>query len=159
MSSTRLIVDGLWHCLCPSFNKSILFHQSIRQFSVPTRRSVHKISTKRRTPYPSTTRANSKQDEKDVLDSRGESIPVLYDLLRTCASRGRTTDVDKIVDHLVRERGETPNVRLYSSLILANVNPQHGSPDRASWLVDEMTSSGLAVDSGVCHDVLKVGRI
>lgn len=84
------------------------------------------------------------------------STPFLYELLRKSAGKGETAEVQQIVEHLIGEREEQPNLRLYASLILVNVNPRDGAAWRVANLLEEMKNEGLQMDVGVGHDVLKV---
>lgn len=93
---------------------------------------------------------------REELDFQRETLSSLYDLLRTSASRGNTREVQELVTQLVKKRFEKPNLRLYGSLILTNVNPQEGSVFKVRAVLDEMQDEGLVPDSGICHDVLKV---
>ena len=188
MSRTRPIFDGLWHCLCPSFAVTVpLRNAPVKRILSSARPLAPSINprTKRRSPdRPRTYRTNARQDNTSRneeysepssdgpydpfrrqgqsgrvdLNLEGQSTAALYDQLRISASNGHTTEVNQIATCLVGERGEAPNVRLYRSLILVNVNAPSGSADRLRFLLDEMTDSGLAADSGVCHDALKVSR-
>jgi len=81
---------------------------------------------------------------------------LLYDLLRESAGQGRTREVAFFVDHLVRLRLEKPNARLYSALIVVNVDPEEGSVFRVERLLEEMEQEGIILDNGICHDILKV---
>lgn len=99
-------------------------------------------------------RAVQGRRERPHLDQ--EHTPFLYELLRTAASKGETKEVDRIVEILVQDRLEEPNLRLYGSLILVNVHPFHGSVGRVNALLEEMAEEGLVMDVGLCHDVLKV---
>ena len=79
-------------------------------------------------------------------------------MLRTSATHGKTKEVKALVEHLVHERQEEPNLRLYAALILANVNPSEGSVTEVNALLEEMMEEGLSPDSGICHDIIKVGQ-
>lgn len=91
-----------------------------------------------------------------ALNAEEESTPTLYELARAAASRGARDEVVAIVEHLVRDRKEAPNLRLYGALILCNVDPDTGAAWRVASLLDEMQKEGLTLDVGLCHDVLKV---
>lgn len=96
------------------------------------------------------------QGDKRNLVLEDESTPILYEMARTAAGLGNTSDVKRIVEHLVRDRKEKPSLRLYSALILSNVNPSEGAAWRVASLLEEMVEEGLIMDVGICHDVLKV---
>lgn len=91
-----------------------------------------------------------------AINAEEESTPTLYELARAAASRGARDEVVAIVEHLVRDRKEAPNLRLYGTLILCNVDPDTGAAWRVASLLDEMQKEGLTLDVGLCHDVLKV---
>ncbi|PNS20999.1 hypothetical protein CAC42_3336 [Sphaceloma murrayae] len=85
-----------------------------------------------------------------------KSSPELYDMLRSYAEDGKKAMTVALVDYLVRNRGEKPNSRLYSSLILCNVDIDNGSALTVAQLLAEVEDEGLPMDSGMCHDALKV---
>ncbi|KAE9986916.1 hypothetical protein EG328_004358 [Venturia inaequalis] len=60
-----------------------------------------------------------------------------------------------LADHLVRVLGVKPNMRMYSSLILANCSDE-GSVAEVKALIRDLRADGLDLDSSACHDVLKV---
>lgn len=82
----------------------------------------------------------------------------LYHELLHAGGQGDFIRVYVLVEELVRSRGEKPNSRLYLALILANTNPQHGSPAEVRRLLQEMADEGLGPDSAINHAVLKVAR-
>lgn len=83
------------------------------------------------------------------------STSQIYENLRIDASKGHTKNCELMVHYLVKERGERPNLRIYSSLILSNVNPE-GSVAVMMDQIKELRDEGLELDSHACHDVLKV---
>ena len=83
------------------------------------------------------------------------STSQIYENLRIDASKGHTKNCEVMVNYLVKERGERPNLRIYSSLILSNVNPE-GSVAVMMDQIKELRDEGLELDSHACHDVLKV---
>lgn len=82
----------------------------------------------------------------------------LYNELQDVSLKGDYIRTYVLVEVLVKERGEEPNIRLYLALILANTSAQHGSPAEVTRLLDEMESEGLVPDSAIYHAVLKVTR-
>lgn len=212
MSTSKLVADSLWQCLCPSFtphtfsnSRAILSRQRrptasclatarptgsraasrYEAFdyerrrntiiynplaSIPTAESRSKIPTfesfadldtpRRKKPKfeASTGIRKAGQGEKRELILENESTPMLYDMARTKAGLGRTRDVQDIVQHLVTERKEKPSLRLYSALILSNINPSEGAAWRVASLLEEMADEGIVPDVGICHDVLKVRK-
>lgn len=83
------------------------------------------------------------------------STSQIYENLRIDASKGHTKNCELVVNYLVKERGERPNLRIYSSLILSNVNPE-GSVAVMMDQIKELRDEGLELDLYACHDVLKV---
>lgn len=176
MSTARITIDGLWHCLCPSFRSSALTKSSIRprvKIRLPTGDLASKRSIANDTHVPSTERIRAVQPRHgrplpaglakqrsyrghERLRLEDETTAVLYDLMRTSATYGQTREVESIVEHLVVKRQEKPNTRLYSCLVLVNVNPREGSTSKVQMLLQEMEEHGLPMDVGLCHDILKV---
>ncbi|KAK6004449.1 hypothetical protein QM012_008311 [Aureobasidium pullulans] len=204
MSSTtpRLIADGLWHCLCPSYNSVPLF--TSRNALIRRPRPALQCAASR-VPLPAATRRNSTvapvrfQGNVDVspelqksglpvmnvwapLDDETQSkqfktslrttirpkttvkkadypnlsTPELYELAHAAAGKGNSREAMQMVEYLVRERQEIPNLRLYSISILANVHPTDGSARSVARLLAEMEDEGLQMNVQICHDVLRV---
>ncbi|KAI9824410.1 MAG: hypothetical protein M1832_001945 [Thelocarpon impressellum] len=79
----------------------------------------------------------------------------VYQKAQLLASKGQCDDVQACVRHLVKERHEKPGLRLYSMLLLANVDPLRGSTGTVAALLKEMDDEGIISDSAVYHNVLK----
>ncbi|KAI5203367.1 hypothetical protein E4T39_04174 [Aureobasidium subglaciale] len=84
------------------------------------------------------------------------STPELYELAHAAAAKGNTREVQSMLEFLLRERRETPNLRLYSISILANVHPKEGSARKVARLLAEMEQEGLQMNVQICHDALRV---
>lgn len=84
------------------------------------------------------------------------STPELYELAHAAAGKGNSREAMQMVEYLVRERRETPNLRLYSISILTNVHPTEGSARNVARLLAEMEDEGLQMNVQICHDVLRV---
>ncbi|KAG9697581.1 hypothetical protein KCU95_g1151, partial [Aureobasidium melanogenum] len=204
MSSTtpRLIADGLWHCLCPSYNSVSL--STSRNALIRSRRPALQCAASR-IPSPAASRRNStvapvrfkgtvdaplelqnsglpvmnvwapldeETQSKEFKTSRKTtmrpkttvkkadypniSTPDLYELAHAAASKGNSREAMQMVEYLVRERRETPNLRLYSISILTNVHPSEGSARSVARLLAEMEDEGLQMNVQICHDVLQV---
>jgi len=94
---------------------------------------------------------------KDVQrGGRTVTISELYNTLRLYAARGSQEGVELIAAHLIKERREAPNMKLYSAMILCNINPEKGSAERVKLLFQELEEDGLVPDSTLYHDALKV---
>lgn len=98
------------------------------------------------------------QGEKRELILEDESTPILYEIAQVQAGLGNGDEVLRIVRHLVEQRKERPSLRLYSALILCNVNPSQGAAWRVIALLEEMADEGISLDVGICHQVLKVNK-
>lgn len=55
----------------------------------------------------------------------------------------------------MKERGETPNLRLYSALLHSCVSAEHGSAAKVASFLREMKSEGIELDAETCHNVLE----
>ncbi|KAI5240146.1 hypothetical protein E4T43_06288 [Aureobasidium subglaciale] len=203
MSSTtpKLIADGLWRCLCPSYT-SLPLPTSRNALTRRRRPALQCAAT--RTPSAATVRHNSTRPAtlfdgtvhvapellesdlpvmkawaplNDVSQSRDRtatirttireqptkkvdyptfSTPELYDLAHAAAARGKSEEARWMVEYLLRDRREAPNLRLYSISILANVHPKHGSARKVARLLADMEQEGLQMNVQICHDALRV---
>lgn len=91
------------------------------------------------------------------LDSYTD-VEKAYGRLRIEASRGSKEgglNAYFLAEHIVRTLGKRPDMRIYSSLILANCR-QEGSVGEVRRLLRELRAEGFDLDSSACHDVLKV---
>ena len=172
--------DALWQCLCPTASiaqsgrlcacKASSLGRNIREtkrtscrpFSRPSRICV------RQTPLPSnpflgcqtkqwlhrTSRNLSTNDEAASLST--QDIRGGYQDLKRFSERADYIRVQAQVEQLVRVNHETPNLRLYNALILANGNPQMGSAGEVARLLQEMEDGGIMPDSATYHAILRV---
>lgn len=173
-------IDGLWLCLRQAVSKyaatplgstSILFGWSLSHKSRWASRLVPKcrprntscfsastlrpIQLPRRVPVESPHGRELKNGAQELI-VLGRGTDALYRELEYASLRGDYLRVRIIVEALVKERGEEPNLPLYLGLILANTNPQHGSPAEVKGLLEEMGAEGLIPDSSIYHATLKV---
>lgn len=168
--------DGLWHCLCPSFRRTL---------SAPLARSLIRVKTTRQHrsqsqktqyvdhgPDPQSwsetfkpglrpRSLGSRKAEKWPLLSKAHAIPNLstkdaYEELRQAASQGDYGRAREYVKILVKGRGEKPSLQLYHAMILANTSAQYGSPNEVASLLQEMVEEGIPPDSAIYHAALKV---
>lgn len=174
MPSSKLLIDSLWRCLCPSFEVST-FHTLSR---VAPRRAPHfnPLPCISSSPYlrhksnlTGSLNFNPKSyatysydqlrlphDEDFWKTLPEKSTEQLYEDLLSQASRGYIEDVERLVKYLIGERGQQPNLRLYRALILANINPPHGSAESVISILQELAAEGLEPDAGICYSVIKV---
>lgn len=171
MTSPNITIDALWHCLCPSFNPSLLLRSPLRPRPNATATRLKSAKCTRSVWSPAHAKARNqariwhKQNtdagtthiwSKGKLNLKNESTPLLYELLRTSARNSKPQEVDVLVDRLVRVRHQPPDSRIYSALILANAHHAEGSVLRVNALLQEMEKENIHMDIGICHDVLTV---
>ena len=107
----------------------------------------------RRPQWHAEQQERARQREPDPATRTTKS---LYNDLRMHAIEGRHDKAVGLVEYLVRERREEPNIELYHNLILANVSFDEGAAWRVHDLLEEMEKDSLQPDVGICHAVLKV---
>ena len=95
-------------------------------------------------------------DIRDPGLMRTLDIHHVYQNLRQIALRENYHQIHACVNILVKERGETPNTRLYEALLLANADHEHGSASDVARLLEEMTEEGITPDSATYHAILRV---
>lgn len=199
MPQKKLILDGLWYCLCPSFNATlrrpgvsfIKGKRDLQSGRLPTRTPLPRrcYSSSKPTdaengytgtetaPYNTSTIESSTEQRnsynKQCAPSKtgthldhfigipenlaGQSTANLESKLKELSPRGpRIHSTMQILHTLVRMRHVRPGVRHYRALILANVDPERGSPDALRGLLKEMEKNGIPADSGTLHAALQV---
>ena len=185
MLAVSQAIDALWHSLCPSFPSIrpalaspafTLGWKNLKRRPPTARRPIQRISIQsyltQRENFITPQTAIPKDWRHHLIDAektpgRGDlggngtnkataSLSQLYEDLRQESYNGEFTGVQELVRTLVIERGEKPNVRLYIALIVANISPRYGSPERVERLLQEMVDEGIQHDSNVFHAVLKV---
>ncbi|MCJ1319090.1 hypothetical protein MMC15_004423 [Xylographa vitiligo] len=169
MPPSSQVIDALWHCLCPSSTVSV---KSWFQFGRPIARVGSKtalpISVHRRTlhcaalrqrgtsrhGYKTATTNDGDNKDGEVLSTISKSA--VYEELRKASTKGNFERVQRIVQILVEVRGEAPNSRIYTALILANTSAHHGTAAGLDELLEEMVGEGFMPDSATYHAALKV---
>ncbi|MCJ1288159.1 hypothetical protein MMC26_007514 [Xylographa opegraphella] len=104
--------------------------------------------------YQTATTVNGDNKDAEVLSTISKSA--VYEELRKASTKGNFERVQQIVQILVEGRGEAPNSRIYTALILANTSPHHGTAAGLDGLLEEMVRDGIMPDSATYHAVLKV---
>ncbi|MCJ1474506.1 hypothetical protein MMC13_003164 [Lambiella insularis] len=84
------------------------------------------------------------------------SKSAVYEELRKAITKSDYHRIQRIIRVLVKERGEAPNSRIYTALILANTSPGDGSAEGVDELLQEMVGENITPDSATYHAVLKV---
>ncbi|TAQ89968.1 hypothetical protein B7494_g1702 [Chlorociboria aeruginascens] len=187
MPPTRIPIDGLWRCLCPSIDSFVLSRTSSR----PT--LISKYSTRQVTKKIVRLQSNNVRTEIDYYKSFGsidpnrashptknerstllsttnyspnllrpklDDIPLerLHDLLRELPhDEGAYHAVTNLVGYLVTVRREKPALIHYDALIRANADAENGSADAVKVLLQEMKDTRIGPDSRLYHGVLLVG--
>ncbi|KAI1435254.1 hypothetical protein GGR50DRAFT_694272 [Xylaria sp. CBS 124048] len=91
-----------------------------------------------------------------------EDIPtrVIYGALKEFQNSEATYHpITRLVEYLVKERGQRPNAALYESLIKANVDKKHGSAKAAGELLKEMRKHGISTTPEIYHALLEVTSV
>ncbi len=183
MQVHRIAIDGLWRCLCPSFDAI-----AVSQFTQPLRRAsnrpcLYSIKQSSRNVFPRSITGSTKvrleelDDAKAAVDrinrsersnaipkssapySSLDDVPVreLYDTLRNIGTKdGAYKNIASLVDYLITSRGEKPSLPLYDALIRANADASHGSADAVAKLLREVKEEKIVPDSNLYHSALQV---
>ncbi|KAI4095790.1 MAG: hypothetical protein LQ339_007153 [Xanthoria mediterranea] len=121
------------------------------------RQGVTKPGSSNRTPsshYPASPSSGPRvRHKRGIVELKDEE---LYEELRRASSAGDYPCTREVLKILIGERGVKPDRRHYQALLLANANPQHGSPGEVMDLVEEMEDSAITLDSAAYHAILKV---
>lgn len=182
----RIAIDGLWRCLCPSFDAiaASQLTRPLRQASTRPRlysnkrcsrnvlsRSIND-STKARIEELDDTAVTARRikpskplsaiQKSSPLYASLDDVPVreLYDTLRNIGTKDNAyKSIADLVDYLITSRGEKPSLLLYDSLIRANADASHGSADAVAKLLREMKEEKIVPDSNLYHSALQVRYI
>ncbi|KAK5636534.1 hypothetical protein RRF57_012246 [Xylaria bambusicola] len=198
MPRDRVIVDGLWRCLCPSVDiaslsqPSSLWHVICARSGPPfanrgTQSRHFQQQCLRQYGHANSVRAATAQQSKRPEKSRLEYLKRLAkqspwtpsaifeesDSFKAKLDNISTRDIysglkelqdaedsyftiTRLVEYLMKERGEKPNAALYESLIKANINKQHGSAKEAGQLLKELQSHNIPTTLAIYQALLKV---
>jgi hypothetical protein len=180
MPVSRISIDGLWRCLCPSFDSIAISHSSrpfsaIRNTPIRPRSGSRRLSRPRirtqpfhtlpragvniiRTFAPAPLVRRSPSDGTSKWEMYDNAPPqFLHDRLRHLSTKeGAYRTIADLVEYLVRSRGEKPAVVHYDALIRANADAENGSAKVVAGLLKEMKEMGIGADSGLYHGVLQV---
>ncbi|KAI2784540.1 hypothetical protein F4815DRAFT_453431 [Daldinia loculata] len=188
MPGERIVLDGLWRCLCPSadiatLSKLIRPRGNAHISNRPGRREYHRIPVVPRTDQ---SRDDYSPGEKvrikylkrvakrspwvpgmlfgdtEAVTAKLESIPTktIYAAIKELTRVENTyKSIVKLVEYLVRERKEKPNVMLYESLIRANIDKNHGSAEIAGRLLQEMERLRIPTTPQIYQALLEVTAV
>ena len=82
----------------------------------------------------------------------------LYEELRLVSRYAKYQRVRELVGLLIRKHKKAPDQRLYRALILANTNPEHGTPTEVEALLQEMVHMDISPDAATYHGALKASN-
>lgn len=206
MPGDRIVVDGLWRCLCPSIDIASLFKpidlwqvprarpasllasgntrskylqkQCRRQYSQATALPEHRAGAgagfgvgldqgidKSRVEYLKRLAKRSPWvpgavlHESSPLSTKLDHVPT-RDIYAALKELQITEDayfpITRLVEYLMKERGERPNAALYESLIRANIDKQYGSAKVAAQLLREVQSHNIPTTLELYQALLEV---
>jgi hypothetical protein len=184
MSAPRIAVDGLWRCLCPAFDSIVLSRARLpvsrasyrpcvpRRILRPSSLKLSIAASRRQnsTLAKSVNISNDRNFATEALDAAEPSsetpppenwgalsVVELHDILRTVRDEsGSYQKTINLVQYLIKNRGERPNVRHFDALIRANADAERGSAEEVEGLLKEMDKQGIIGDSSLYHSVLMV---
>ncbi|OBT59440.1 hypothetical protein VE04_00614 [Pseudogymnoascus sp. 24MN13] len=182
MSAPRIAVDGLWRCLCPAFDSIVLSRARLpvsrasyrpcvpRRILRPSSLKLSIAASRRQnsTLAKSVNISNDINFANEALDAAEPSsetpppenwaalsVVELHDILRTVRDEsGSYQKTINLVQYLIKNRGERPNVRHFDALIRANADAERGSAEEVEGLLKEMDKQGIIGDSSLYHSVL-----
>ncbi|GAB1318922.1 hypothetical protein MFIFM68171_09132 [Madurella fahalii] len=108
-------------------------------------------------PTPNTISELLESDAAPLSTLRRFTTPVLYETLRALRNHhGQGSKIRQLVEYLVAERGEQPNVFLYEALVTANWDTATGSAGELADVMKEMQTAGLKPSTGFYHSALRL---
>lgn len=181
MGRPPLTIDGLWYCLCPSFQPSSLHRvvAPLRSRQKVARRCLTSDSASSEVVFRrlKLTNATTKQNNDTIADLPDESDghdrwsaprpnrhhwqtpePTLEERLEEQSSQRRTEipRIASLLREIFRSRHVSPNSQHYKALILANIDRKRGSSEHVRELIREMEAKDITADSATLHAALEV---
>ena len=184
MPTTRIPIDGLWRCLCPTFDiivsaQSLPCRSVLRKASIPPkpfpRARTRPFHSSTRTQWGWASAATGDREKSRAIPPRKEEthnsfsrtgprhaeskhleLPKLHQRLRALCVQGPYQEIIELVGYLISQMGEKPALIHYDALIRANSDAQFGSAQVVRDLLAEMKEEGIAADNGLYHAVLQV---
>jgi len=172
-----VVLDGLWECLCPSVPRNQLARYRLARtaWTVPhTRPSIERRSYARCVQgLPNARRqfislyafkppvrcqgfySTERRYNKLSYVRQDPTTQYLYEQLRQASRKADHQQVQRLVKTLVEGHRAKPNQRLYLALVLANADPDHGSPREVKALLQEMVDLDINPDAAILHAALK----
>lgn len=181
MRRPPLRIDGLWYCLCPSFQPSSLHRvaaplsgqQKVARRCLTSESTDSGVTFRRLELTHATTNQNNDTtaNSPDGSDRRNRwsaprsnrhrwqtPEPTLEERLEEESSR-RLTEIPRITSILrqIFHSGHiSPSSQHYKALILANIDRKRGSSEHVRDLLREMEANGITADSATLHAALEV---
>jgi hypothetical protein len=178
MRRSPLTIDGLWYCLCPSFQPSYLRcpgppFKSTRNASRRLQSSAshgasqhvdrhirdNKAPEEYKTQTPKCVTLRFPRSHADTTENlQSLSVPALEDLLEQLSSQRRTFSfqIIDVLRVLLQKHRISPTTRHYRAYILGNIDLRCGSPGNIRSLLQEMEREGITADSATLHAALEV---
>ncbi|KAK3323456.1 hypothetical protein B0T19DRAFT_426060 [Cercophora scortea] len=172
---SRITVDGLWRCLCPSIDATFLAKAVVAATPAAPRPSRIGSSPLRPRPHPrprprSPCLARSLHTDSpgtpvtafDLVQGGGlpqlklASTPVIYETLRELRNhQGQGKKIRQFVQYLIKDRHEKPNIFLYEALITANWDVL-GSADELERILNALGQDGIEPSPSLYHSALRL---
>ncbi|KAF2262145.1 hypothetical protein CC78DRAFT_520588 [Lojkania enalia] len=168
MMTRPVVYDGLWRCLCPSFQparslRRLVQCQVTNNLSNKPPRPLRTTRSYTVTPdansqspvFRSGSQGPARLQNKDKLSLVHLPTTELYARLRIDAAGGRSQEVMNIVKILIKDRREKPNILLYSAILHSFVSPEDGTAGKIRRILEEMQEEGIELDATACHNILE----
>lgn len=165
MQSSRILVDGLSRCLCPSINtiiatSPVLFVRKTKELhyahanSQKPQYGIRRVSTlphaQRNVQHADLTSQRRQAYDRHTREELHSRLLVLKE------QHGSFLELAELVEYLITKRHEKPSAIHYGALIAANCDAQHGSADVVRTLLLEMKQYKIGVDASISHSILQV---
>ncbi|KAK1836608.1 hypothetical protein QBC39DRAFT_89007 [Podospora conica] len=168
----RVVIDGLWRCLCPSIDAALLAKPSpatrspihANALQRPPRwvyqtRAAHTDADTER-PGPNPKRNHSSTDVYYMSKLRPLPTKAIYEVLQKLRGQhvheDQTVRIRRVVRYLIEDRGEKPNIFLYEALVVANWDSKFGSADELVRIWNEMRAANIPPSQRFLHAALKL---
>ncbi|KAL8869947.1 MAG: hypothetical protein Q9174_003892 [Haloplaca sp. 1 TL-2023] len=80
----------------------------------------------------------------------------IYEDLGKASGTGDYVQIHELLRSLTQDYGDEPSQRHYQAMLLANVDPCHGSAAELAIILQQMESEGHTLDSAAYHAIIKV---
>ncbi|KAI0135369.1 hypothetical protein F4814DRAFT_400738 [Daldinia grandis] len=188
MPGERIVLDGLWRCLCPSADIATLPNlirplSNVHISDRPCQREYYRIPVAPRTDQSRNDYSPGEKErieylkraanrspwvpgvlfgDTEAITAKPELIPTdtIYAAIKELTKAENTyKSIVNLVEYLVRQKKERPNSVLYESLIRANIDKNYGSAEIASRLLEEMERQGIPTTPQIYQALLEVTAV